>query len=210
MRAVVALPKLYPVKHSERWASSPLRERVAKARSRGLTPCSGGNISARIAPLQRLKRERPFQGKEIGMNRPLYHLVPAAILFASIGLGPAVAQPASPQQAPPKWNPTLESVIVSAMHSKNYRVILSNTRLGEAFVVTASMEVPYNDLNLTRSTDADELGRRIHVAAHLVCEELDRKYPPSLYPIVEGFDCEHDAALDGMDRANQAIAAAKG
>ena len=144
------------------------------------------------------------------MMKSAYRLVLAAILFASAGLGPALAQPVSPQQAPPKWNPTLESVIVSAMHTKNYRVILSNTRLGEAFVVTASLEVPYHDLNLTRSTDADELGRRIHVAAHLVCEELDRKYPPDLYPIVEGFDCEHDAAADGMDRANQVIAAAKG
>ena len=78
-----------------------------------------------------------------------------------------------------------------------------------AFVVTASMPVPYSDLNLAREADAAELGRRIHVAAHLVCFELDRKYPPELYPIVEGDDCEHHAALDGMDRANQAIAAAR-
>ena len=149
------------------------------------------------------------------MKTSLHRLMPAAILFAVIGLGPAIAQqtqtPQTPApQAPPKWKPSLESVIVSAAHAKNYRVILSNTHLGEAFVVTASMQVPYNDLNLVRPADADEFGRRIHVAAHLVCEELDRKYPPSLYPIVEGFDCEHDAALDGMDRANQAIAAAKG
>ena len=143
-------------------------------------------------------------------------LVPAAILLASIGLanGPAVAQQTqipqtAAQQKPPKWNPSLESVVVSAMHSENYRVILSNTRLGEAFVVTASMPVPYSDLNLAKEPDADELGRRIHIAAHLVCLELDRKYPPALYPIVEGDNCEHAAALDGMDRANQVIAAAK-
>lgn len=139
------------------------------------------------------------------------HLVPAAILFASIAMasGPAAAQQAQSPSAPPKWNPKLESVIVSAMHAKNYRVILSNTHLGQAFVVTASMEVPYNDLHLARDADAAEFGRRIHVAAHLVCEELDRKYPPALYPILEGEDCEHNAALDGMDRANQVIAAAK-
>jgi UrcA family protein len=145
-------------------------------------------------------------------SRQLKHFIPAAILLASIGLaaGPVAAQQSQTQQAPPKWNPTLESVIVSAMHTKNYRVILSNTRLGPAFVVTASMEVPYNDLHLARDADAAEFGRRIHVAAHLVCEELDRKYPPALYPIIEGEDCEHNAALDGMDRANQVIAAAKG
>jgi len=142
------------------------------------------------------------------------HLLPSAILFALIAMasGAAFAQQAQTQQAPtpPKWNPKLESVIVSAMHSRNYRVILSNTHLGEALVVTASMEVPYNDLHLARDADAAEFGRRIHIAAHLVCEELDRKYPPALYPIVEGFDCEHAAAMDGMDRANQVIAAARG
>lgn len=138
------------------------------------------------------------------------HLLHAAILLVSLGLasGTAVAQQSQAQPAPPKWNPKLESVIISAMHGKNYRVILSNTRLGEAFLVTASMAVPYNDLNLVRQADADEFGRRIHVAAHLVCEELDRKYPPQLYPILDGFDCEHDAAADGMDQANKVIAAA--
>jgi UrcA family protein len=153
----------------------------------------------------------------------LHHRHPmlAAILLASIGLtnGPAVAQQIQTQQTqvqqtpaqqnPPKWSPSLESVIVSGMFPKNYRVILSNTRLGEAFVVTASMPVPYSDLNLAKDPDAAELGRRIHFAAHLICFELDRKYPPELYPIEEGYDCEHSAASDGMDRANQAIAAAR-
>jgi UrcA family protein len=153
------------------------------------------------------------------MKKSLHNkrLMPAAIILAFIGLasGQAAAQQTQSQQpqakqAPPKWNPRLESVIVSAMHSKNYRLVLSSTRLGEAFVVTASMQVPYSDLNLVREADAAELGRRIHVAAHLVCQELDRKYPPQLYPILEGEDCEHNAAMDGMDRANQVIAAAKG
>lgn len=93
--------------------------------------------------------------------------------------------------------------------ARNYRVVLSNSRLGEAFIVSASMEVPYNDLNLARDPDADELGRRIHIAARLICEEMDRKYPQSQYPILEGFDCEHDAAKDGMERANLVIASAR-
>lgn len=146
------------------------------------------------------------------MKKTLHHLVPAAMLFACIGLasGPAIAQQTSTEQTPPKWTPSRESVIVSGMMPKNYRVILSSTRLGEAFVVTASMQVPYSDLNLVREADAAELGRRIHVAARLVCFELDRKYPPSLYPILQGDDCVHAAAEDGMDRANQVIAAARG
>lgn len=143
-------------------------------------------------------------------KNPLHHrcLMLAAIVFAPMTL--AIANvPAVAQQTTPKWKPSLESVIVSGMIPKNYRVVLSNTRLGEAFVVTASMPVPYSDLNLAKDADAAELGRRIHVAAHLVCFELDRKYPPQLYPIVEGDDCEHNAARDGMDLANQAIAAAR-
>lgn len=145
------------------------------------------------------------------MKKPTYlrHIVPAAILIAFAGLtgGQAVAQ--QTQQAPPQWKPSLESVIVQAAKLKNYRVLMSNTRLGEAFAVTASLQVPYSDLNLARETDAAELGRRINVAARLVCLELDAKYPPSLYPIVEGDNCENAAAKDGMDRANQVIAAAK-
>jgi len=134
------------------------------------------------------------------------------LLLAAI-IGPtALASAASPslaQDATPKWKPTLEQVIISAKGSRNYRLVLSNSRLGEAFIVSASMEVPYNDLNLTRDPDADELGRRIHVAAHLICEQMDRKYPQSQYPILEGFNCEHDAARDGMERANLVIASAR-
>jgi UrcA family protein len=136
------------------------------------------------------------------------HHMLVAIMLASLGLaignGRAVAQ-----QAQPKWSPSRESVTISAAAPKNYRVILSNTHLGQAIVVTASIPVPYSDLNLAQESGAAELGRRIHVAAHLVCQELDTKYPPALYPILEGDDCEHTTAMDGMSRANEVIAAAK-
>jgi UrcA family protein len=135
--------------------------------------------------------------------------MPAAILVASIGLasGEAVAQ--QTQQTPPTWRPSLETVIVQAAKLKNYRLVMSSTRIGEVFAVTASMQVPYSDLHLATATDAAELQRRIGVAARLVCLELDAKYPPDLYAIVEGDNCEQNAAKDGMDHANQVIAAAK-
>ena len=136
------------------------------------------------------------------------HLMLVAITLASIGLaianGPAVAQ-----QTQARWKPSLESVTVSAAANKNYRIVLSGSHLGEALVVTASMPVPYNDLDLAKEPCATELGRRIHVASHLVCLQLDLKYPPALYPILEGDDCERTAAVDGMSRADQIIAAAK-
>lgn len=118
--------------------------------------------------------------------------------------------PAAAQSAPPKWSPGLESVIISAKRpERNYRLLLSNSRLGEAFFVSASLSVPYSDLNLVKDPDADELDRRIHVAARLVCQELDHKYPQAQYPILEGFDCEHDAARDGMENARMVVAKAR-
>jgi len=137
-------------------------------------------------------------------NIALYHLMLASILSLSAAAGPAVAQ-----QAPQKWVPTRESITISASPTRNYRIVLSASHLGQAFVVSASMPVPYSDLNLTRDPDADELGRRIHVAARLVCLQLDQKYPPMQFPILDGFNCEHDAATDGMSRADLVIASAR-
>jgi len=137
----------------------------------------------------------------------LYQLTVASILSL---LGLAMAGGAAmAQQATPKWVPTRESITISASPTKNYRIVLSASHLGQAFIVSASMPVPYSDLNLTRDPDAAELGRRIHVAAHLVCLQLDQKYPPMLFPILDGFNCEHDAATDGMSRADLVIASAR-
>ena len=134
-------------------------------------------------------------------TQSLHHLVLAAAMLASAGLAPALAQDAAA-----RWTPTRENVTITAKAQRNYRVVLSSSHLGEAIMVSASIPVPYNDLDLTKDAAADEFGRRIHVAAHLICTELDRKYPPSQYPILEGFDCEHDAAVDGMEQANKVIA----
>jgi UrcA family protein len=132
------------------------------------------------------------------------HLVLAAVMLAATGSGPALAQ-----QTQTRWTPTRESITVRAAPTKNWRVVLTASHLGEAFIVSASMPVPYSDLNLAREPDAAEFGRRIHVAAHLVCQQLDIKYPPTQYPIVDGYsgyDCERAAANDGMSQANTIIA----
>jgi len=139
------------------------------------------------------------------------HLVLTAALLASIGLAITV-RPALGQQTAPKWVPTRESIVVRAAPTKNWRVVLTASHLGEAFIVSASMPVPYSDLNLARDPDAVEFGRRIRVAAHLVCQQLDLKYPPTQYPIVDGYsgyDCERASANDGMSQANTIIASAK-
>jgi UrcA family protein len=125
-------------------------------------------------------------------------------MLASIAVGPALAQ-----RATPRWKPGPESIIVSAAPAKNWRAILTASHLGNAFIISASMEVPYNDLDLAKEPDATELGRRIHVAAHIICQEMDLKYPPAQYPILDGFDCEHNTARDGMERADTVIASAR-
>ena len=138
------------------------------------------------------------------------HLVLAAVLLASIGLA-ITARPALGQQTATKWVPTREAIIVRAAPTKNWRVVLTASHLGEAFIVSASMPVPYSDLNLAREPDAAEFGRRIHVAAHLVCQQLDIKYPPTQYPIVDGYsgyECERATANDGMSQASTIIASA--
>lgn len=136
--------------------------------------------------------------------KTLHHLLLAALLTC------IAAPPALAQQATPKWKPGLESVIISAQKPmRNYRLVLSSSHLGEAFFISASIDVPINDLDLAKDIGAEELDRRIHVAARLVCETLDRKYPPAIYPILEGNDCVLDAAKDGMERANLVIANAR-
>ena len=129
-------------------------------------------------------------------------LVPMALAF--IGSSPALAQ-----QAAAKWRPRVESIIVRAGPPKAWQLALTASHLGTAFLVSASIPVPYSDLDLSKEPDAAEMGRRIQVAARLVCQQLDLKYPPTQYPIVEGysgFECARMAANDGMEHMNLILA----
>ena len=123
------------------------------------------------------------------------------------------ALPASAQtRSTARWSPRIESIVVKAGAMKNWRAALSASHLGKAFAVTASMPVPYADLDLIKNEDADELGRRVQVAARLVCQELDNKYPPAQFPIIEGYsgtECVRVTARESMDEANMVIARAK-
>jgi UrcA family protein len=133
--------------------------------------------------------------------RALTALVPGFII---------VLPAAMAQQTPPKWRPIPETITVTAMSAaRNLRAALTGTNFAEAFAISASIPVPYSDLNLAREADAGEFDRRIGVAAKLVCEELTLKYPPSQYPIIAGDDCVQGATKDGLAQANQIIATAR-
>jgi UrcA family protein len=137
------------------------------------------------------------------------HLMLIAIMLASTALTNA---PALAQQTSARWKPSVESIIVRAGPMKDWRMALTASHLGKAFMVSASIPIPYSDLDLAKEPDATELGRRIQVAARLVCLELDNKYPPTQYVILDGYsgyDCARMAARDGMEQINTVIASAK-
>src|SRR5258708_2361626 len=117
-------------------------------------------------------------------KKSLHHLTLVASMLAFTGL--AIAnEPALAQQTSAKWKPSVESVIVRAGPTKDWHMALTASHLGKAFMVSASIPVPYSDLDFAKEPDTTELGRRIHVAARLVCTELDNKYPPTQYPVLE-------------------------
>ena len=135
---------------------------------------------------------------------PRKHLLLAAFALAAVS-APALAQ----QAKPPGWRPVPEMIIVTANPIKNWQGLLTGTHFSSALSVSASLPVPYSDLNLAQSPGADELDRRINVAAGMVCRQLDLKYPPTQYPTLAGDDCFQAALSDGLARANLIIAAAK-
>jgi len=136
-------------------------------------------------------------------------LVLVSFVLASMAV---TALPASAQRSTARWSPRIESITVKAGAMKNWRAALSASHLGKAFAVSASMPVPYADLDLIKGEDVDELGRRVQVAARLVCQELDNKYPPMQFPIIEGYsgqECVRVTARESMEEANMVIARAK-
>ena len=137
------------------------------------------------------------------------HLVLAVLMLAAGGLA---AAPASAQPGKARWSPRMESITVKAGMPKEWRMALTASHLGKAFAVSASMPVPYGDLDLVKDEDQAELDRRVHVAARLVCQELDTKFPPTQFPVLEGYsgpECVRVTAHDSMEQADMIIASAK-
>jgi UrcA family protein len=136
--------------------------------------------------------------------KTLHHLILVALTLAS--------GTAAMAQETPRWTPRVESIVVRAGAMRDWHMALTASHLGKAFLVSASIPVPYSDLNLVREPDGAELARRIRVAAGLVCEQLDKKYPPTQFPVLEGdsgFDCVRTASRDSMEQAQQIIANAR-
>ena len=145
--------------------------------------------------------------EKLHLHRKHRVLAAAAFAFAGVALagGPAMAQ-----QASPNWRAPMATITVTAAPLKNLREIQRLTVQGHKFLaVSASIPVPYGDLNLAQDSGANELGRRVRVAARMACQQLDIKYPPSIYPVIGTDDCVRNAADEGMTEAGTVIAAAK-
>jgi UrcA family protein len=136
-------------------------------------------------------------------SHPYKHL-----LLAAAGLA-AMAAPLAAQPVAPRWKPGPEVIVVTANFDPNWRNVLTGTSISSAIAVSASLPVPYGDLDLTRPPDVDEFGRRINVAAGFICRQLDVKYPPQQYPILNGDDCFQSAVNNGMTSVSQIVAAVR-
>ena len=106
----------------------------------------------------------------------LFHkrLVLVAVVLASAAI---TALPATAQtRSTARWAPRIESITVKAGAMKNWRAALTASHLGKAFAVSASMPVPYADLDLVKSEDAGMIVEAIRAASKgepFVSAELD-------------------------------------
>ena len=144
--------------------------------------------------------------EKVLVHRRLLTLVAmAALTGVALAHAPALAQ-----QTAPNWKAPMATITVTAAPYRNLPEISRMTVQGHKFLaVSASVPVPYSDLDLTGESGAAELGRRIHVAARMACRQLDLKYPQHIYPVIGTDDCQRNAADTGMAEANVVIAAAR-
>jgi len=132
----------------------------------------------------------------------------AATLFAILGL--AFVSPATAQEKTTTTKTPIATITVTTAPYRNMGEISRMTVQGHKFlVVSASIPVPFSDLDLAQASGADELGRRIRVAARMACQQLDIKYPSHIYAVIGTDDCQRNAANSGMAEAKLAIAAAR-
>jgi len=142
-------------------------------------------------------------------KKQLHRNTLAAAMCACIGLALAHG-PAAAQEKPADRKAPMATITVTAAPYRNIPEISRMTVQGHKFlVVSASIPVPYSDLDLAQTSGASELGRRIKVAARMACQQLDMKYPPHIYAVIGTDDCQRNAANNGMAEANVVIAAAR-
>lgn len=131
------------------------------------------------------------------------HLVQLAAVLA---FGSAL--PGEPVHAQSRNSKSIATITVTAAPIGNLRELQRLTIQGQKFLaVSASIPVPYGDLNLMQQAGVSELDRRVKVAARMACEQLDTAYPPYIYAVIGGDDCVKVAADNGLAEAERVVAA---
>jgi UrcA family protein len=70
-------------------------------------------------------------------------------------------------------------------------------------IISFNRTVSYGDLDLSKPSDKAELSNRIGSAARDACQELDSKYPQSVWvPVPESQDCIGNATRGALAMAN--------
>ena len=69
--------------------------------------------------------------------------------------------------------------------------------------VSVDQDVSYADLDLSKTADLDTMKSRIRQAAKDSCNELDRKFPRTIYIPAFGRNCVKDAADQALARLDE-------
>lgn len=134
------------------------------------------------------------------------HLVQLAAVLA-FGL----ALPDGPAQAQSRNSKQIATITVTAAPIGNLHELQRLTVQGQKFLaVSASIPVPYGDLNLLQQTGVNEFDRRVKIAARMACEQLDTAYPPYIYAVIGGDDCVKVASDNGLAEVEKVVAAKRG
>ncbi|MGZ5920315.1 MAG: UrcA family protein [Rhizomicrobium sp.] len=125
--------------------------------------------------------------------------------------GPTAAQPAPPQ---PGMHETVTVVAPYIVRRATVTPATGTPATGGGMarqieVVSVDRAVDFSDLDLSSSSGAATLEKRIKDAAAEACREIDKRYPKNVYiPVSPNQDCAGIAAGNAMKIADELIAAA--
>lgn len=76
--------------------------------------------------------------------------------------------------------------------------------------VTMSRHVSYKELDLKTESGVEALEARVRQAADEICQELDHRYPKTIYvPISQDKNCAKNAAENGLVQVKAVVAAVR-
>jgi UrcA family protein len=133
-----------------------------------------------------------------------------AFALAAGFAAPAAAAPAAPQAAPPSAQVT-EELIIRAPDVVR-RPLPRNgpgtpPGLTNPEIISLTRAVSYEDLDLSRASDVQEMQRRIGNTARDICQELTRRYPrQNAEYVYSANDCVKKATDDGLETLKQLTA----